>query len=106
MKNCFFQLLAVTIIDSIKHSENLVLKVQVINIGHFNRRVFNHEKILHQNGISFFRFLLCLAMAMKEKEFRKMMEKLTDFFIEAANSSLGDEALKEYFENKKKSKNI
>ena len=58
--------------------------VQVV--GHFNGSVFMPKRMFHHVSSTFFRFLLCLAAAMTEKEFKRMMFELADYIYQIAES--------------------
>ncbi len=102
----YLQEVANTMVNCIKHSSQVIVKRKFVCFGHFNARIFKLEYILHQNTSTFFRFLLCLAMTMDVKEFRAMMNKLTEYIIEVAESPMGDEIFKEYVDSQEKSKKI
>ena len=86
----FLKEMAEIINGAIECSTNGRLKRQVHLIGNFNYRVFNPYRMFHQYASCFIRMLMNLAMGMSEKEFRQMMEKLTDRILEAAESYEGD----------------
>jgi hypothetical protein len=58
--------------------------VQVV--GHFNGSLFMPKRMFHHVSSTFFRFLLCLAAAMTEKEFKRMMFELADYICQIADS--------------------
>jgi hypothetical protein len=55
-------------------------------IGHFNGSIFMPKRMYHHVASTFFRFLLCLAAAMTEQEFKRMMFELADYIREVADS--------------------
>lgn len=55
-------------------------------VGHFNGSVFMPKRMFHHMSSTFFRFLLCLAAAMTEKDFKRLIFDLADYICEIANS--------------------
>ena len=51
----------------------------VQSVGHFNGSVFMPKRMFHHVASTFFRFLLCLAAAMTDQEFKRMMFELADY---------------------------
>lgn len=86
MTECQFQRNLAEIILSFVENKYRGFRHDVQSVGHFNGSVFMPKLMFHHMASTFFRFLLCLAAAMSEQEFKRMMFELVDYICQVAES--------------------
>ena len=86
MTECQFQRKLAEIILSYVNNMYRGFRHDVQSVGHFNGSVFMPKRMFHHVASTFFRFLLCLAAAMTDQEFKRMMFELADYICQVAES--------------------